>query len=59
MCIFFLVNFDTTFKLFLEFKVRKTLGPIMKIIITSNTGSMFDRFQSYVTLTYSVMNKLK
>jgi hypothetical protein len=38
----------------------KTLRLIMKIIIvTSNTGSMFDRFQPFVTLIYSGMNKLK
>lgn len=63
MCVYFFfclfVNFDTTFKLFLEFEMHKTLRLIMKIIITSNTGSMFDRFQSFVTLTYSGMNKLK
>jgi len=39
--------------------MSKTLRLIMKIIITSNTGSMFDRFQSFVTLTHSGMNKLK
>jgi hypothetical protein len=31
----------------------------MNVIIISNKGSIFDRFQSFVTLTYSGMNKLK
>jgi hypothetical protein len=55
----FFFNFDATFKLFKEFKMSKTLRLVMKIIITSNTGSMFDRFQSFVTLTHSGMNTLK
>ena len=39
--------------------MSKILRLTMKLIITINTGSIFDRFQSVITLKYSGMNKLK